>query len=341
MGNGNHLGSGSTILTSPIIPPRIGVHYWNSAAWKSPIAGLSTNISGNPTVSSSYLPELAPNDYLRSTALQTAFRFNRQNASGFISGRPHLSFLGCLLFGVDLNSSISFNLFTHTGMGSNPTMNYSVAINNGASTVAALPRCQPTVIGLVTNGSSSGTIYFDGVSVGVGGATGTGSVGAGGYGMFGSPQVSFDQLGGDFLAFALYNSSLSSPQAAAVSSALLPSQPTATRNVVFNGDSITSGYYASYGQNPPKQAEALVNNPVTMYNLGVPSILATSLIAADHTMGPLLFNAAMAKNIYHWWGGTNDIAAGGAGSGSTLWTNVLAHLTYMKDLGIRSWLAHS
>lgn len=221
------------------------------------------------------------------------------------------------------------------GAGASPTASYFLDVNNGASTISALPRCQPTVIGLVTTATSA-TLYLDGVQAGTPAASSGSSAtcGDGGFGVFGEPKETGYKQGGDFLAFALYNSSLNSTQAAAVSAAMLPPQQAMTRNIVFNGDSITSGLFATCGQNLPKQVEPLLGHPCTMYNLGIPSILATSLTSNQTSYGPLLFSSGVTSNIYHWWGGTNDITNGTAGA--TLFSSTVApHLTYMKGLGYK------
>jgi uncharacterized repeat protein (TIGR02543 family) len=216
-------------------------------------------------------------------------------------------------------------------------------------TNSVVPRCQPTVLGLVSSPSSSPLIYLDGVSH-LGNTSNTPAVSAncsGGYLLAGNgsgniyEQALYGQY--NFLAFAVYSGTVSPSTAASISNTMLP-RTVPTVNIVASGDSITQGTGTVYSYNMLRQVEPLLNAPADITNLavyGTTSYTALNDMAytepnATAPTGKLLYSSNYATNIYYVDIGTNDIHNGGVGSGATAWNVVKQALTAAKAIGYKT-----
>ena len=196
---------------------------------------------------------------------------------------------------------------------------YGLWVAQEAARVAKFSRCQPTVLGYVSNaGGANGSVYVDGSGFTIGGI----SVDA-----FTSAGTIFSASGnpynGDFLGFVVYNSALNATNAGFVNAALQPNVTRGNTQVVFDGDSITVCIGATYGQSLENQLQGnLITNP-DMINLGNSGNTAANMASAYSTNQSLTFNAGYSKNIYHFWGGTNDLHISGT-TGANLWNNTVS-----------------
>lgn len=107
---------------------------------------------------------------------------------------------------------------------------------------------------------------------------------------------------------------------------------TTTKNVVAGIDSQSTGYTGStsgyFDQYLGKQA-----NTVRSYNLGVVGrTLVTALTLSTLYDGP--YDATVAKNIFHAWGGTNDAGLGGADP-TTVYNNYVAFCQARRTKGYK------
>jgi len=200
-------------------------------------------------------------------------------------------------------------------------------------------RQQPTVVALASNSSTAPDLYIDGVAYS--GISGVPSATLSGGTLLGGIRTSYASYS-NFLAFEVFNSTLTQSEVQTISTALIP-RTAPTVNIVGDGDSITEGHCATYGRAALRYAEpslsvaaditniamggTTTSNPI--YNSGNPTV------AGSHY--GTLFQSGYATNILYLAIGTNDIHLGATGAAT--WTNVETALTNAKSLGYKTAVA--
>jgi lysophospholipase L1-like esterase len=105
-------------------------------------------------------------------------------------------------------------------------------------------------------------------------------------------------------------------------------------NVIFDGDSITSGLGVPAGQSYPDQTLALLGADYTMQNFGISGQTMLDMGNDASAQIDVLYNPHHAKNIAVCFGGTNDIANFGA-SGTTAYNRTVSYCTGRRAAGFR------
>lgn len=111
----------------------------------------------------------------------------------------------------------------------------------------------------------------------------------------------------------LYPSALTSAEITAVKNWLYARHailsPTPTTQLVCDGDSLTSGYWATDGKNYPVQLLKGLGN-WRLLNYGIASQKLSEMITNGVANIDSVYDAGMTKNICIGWGGTNDLSSG-------------------------------
>jgi lysophospholipase L1-like esterase len=99
--------------------------------------------------------------------------------------------------------------------------------------------------------------------------------------------------------------------------------------LLFDGDSLTAGYYAAEGSSYPEQCFALIGGQGTYINVAVNGQNAADMLSdAMATIDPL---ATHTKNILVAWGGANDIFW--SHSGTTTYNQLVSYCTGRRAAG--------
>lgn len=266
---------------------------------------------------------------------------DKSQTSAFLAYRPDYSGGACTsMFEVGDPTVDAVDLMSNNTGFQGLTHNSTLTFQNGY----IMPRSQPTVVGLVTTPGSTPTLYIDGVSHDTGGNVPTSATCSGGYLMAGTgsglfySQSLFAQF--NFLAFEVYNGTVSPSSASSISNTMLP-RTIPSINIVVDGDSVTQGLDAVYGWEMIRYAEPLLNQPADISNIalaGSPAAAALFHISyptpATSAVGQL-YSSSYSKSIYYVAMGTNDVIAMGS-TGAAAWATVQQTLQNAKAMGFKT-----
>lgn len=201
--------------------------------------------------------------------------------------------------------------------------------------------CVPNVLGFTGNASAL-VSRINGVkqtySPGTNVATAGGNIGN-------SSSTTLLQPAAEYFAVVIYGTQLVDSDCALVEASMNTSfniTPAPTKAIVFDGDSITSGYTGPISmQNLERQTLPLLNgNPaIGMFNLGINGQGMSALYTNRAT--PIAhYDATRLKNIGHVFAGTNDIDGTASGSivgvgASTFNTYLLPYIQAMQTTGFK------
>lgn len=157
--------------------------------------------------------------------------------------------------------------------------------------------------------------------------------------------VSIGGLGGasgrcanyDLARFTVFDSTPSSDDRTAVESYFAEQYgltlSTATKLLVYDGDSITQGFQVGFEQSCPYQTWQSLGSSWSPYNFGRPGFRSDQVLADWSSRYSLLYSAGNAKNIVVAMMGTNDLLQGI--SLATIQSNITSYVTAVKAAGFQ------
>lgn len=191
------------------------------------------------------------------------------------------------------------------------------------------------VRGTGTNKSVFGTPHN--AEIGVYTSNGAAAAGTGAGGHLGFSVGASACMRGLMFAYAVYPTGLSDSDVALVKTEFnrvwAPAATSKNRVLIFDGDSITEGFGATFQRNRTRQTLAALNNQsIAYYNLGVSGTSANTINNAKvQSLSYQATEGAEGRAVVL-LAGINDIRAGTAAS--TIWTSYIsAYVTYAVGLG--------
>ena len=192
--------------------------------------------------------------------------------------------------------------------------------------------------GTGTNKSIFGTVH-NGDS-GIYTSNGAAAAGTGAGGHIGFSFGASASMRGSMYAYAVYPTNLSDSDVALAKAEFNrvwnPAATTKSYVLVYDGDSITEGFGATFQRNRTRKTlEALNNKAIAYYNLGVSGTSANTVNNNKTQALPYQAPDAVAgKKAVVLLAGINDIRAGTPPTPATIWTNYIsAYVTYAIGLG--------
>jgi lysophospholipase L1-like esterase len=247
-----------------------------------------------------------------------SFALNQPQTLIVVCRTPEASVPGArVIVGGDAPDYINFYL---NGLTHNPSV-YAEAIL--ASTANALTFWH--FYAVTFNGANSKIVVDDAAAVtGDGGSYNRASVVMGAYSN-GAAPIKMN------LSFALlYSRALTDGEISTIRSGMYGmTRP----QIVFDGDSLTSGYGVADGSAYPDQCMALLGgtSAYDYYNLAIPSELITEMTNNAPAFIDVGYTASKSKNIVVIWGGSNDLIAGEAAA--TVYNNIASYCQARRAAG--------
>jgi lysophospholipase L1-like esterase len=277
----------------------------------------------------------APSATTRELALPAGLTSASQSLSVFAVVRPLSSFQGSSYVQLGATGANILNFWQLNGFSNGPGGYDGTSFLTNPS-FANQVRAQPAVIG-ITSSAAAITYYVDSI-VATGAAPASHATAGGLIGAWSGSNGA--NLSADYFALVIYGSTLNTTQSAAVIAALQAAFPgtarAATRNQVYDGDSIMFGaglIGTGALNNLQRQTEALLNHPVNSWNVALSgATLATEASGYAAKIAPL-YDATKTSNIMFQQGGTNDLIAGT--SATTLETTIQSNATAAHSTGYK------